>query len=169
MTKEGEIRLFVEDMPYKPIMTAYDPIPEDWKLNYISFKNLFREHLRFYYGNVVRENYDNVIKELIKEKYQKAELHPMFVDYYKFKNYLDIKTLTMNSKYWEAWNNTFTHMIPVEDAYRANGYNIRFPFYVQGFKDARILLSATPNPYMNLDEAYVICKHIQYFSLNSVI
>lgn len=158
ITKHGDIKLFVEDLPYKPILTAYDPIPEDWKLDFVSFKNLLREKLQFYYGNVVHDNYDKFVKELVKEKYQKVELHPMFLDYYQFKNYLDIKTLTLNSKYWEAWNNTFTNLIPIEDVYRPSGYSVRFPVYIQGFKDARILLSAKPDPYSNLDQTYVICK-----------
>lgn len=166
ISKFGEIKLYVEDLPYKPIMEVFDPLPEDWKLDYVSFKNHQREHLHFYYGDLVQTNYDKIVKELVKEEYNDVQLNPMFEDYLKFKNYLDIKMLTMHGKYYEAWNNTFTNIIQVEDVYRPKGYVLRYPVYVQGFKDTRILLSATPNPYSNLEQTYQICKYLDIHGQN---
>lgn len=188
ITKSGYIRLYVEDLPYKPVLEVFDPISEDWKLEVLSFKNLLRESLSFYYGNLVQDNYEKPLKELIKEKYQTSELHPWFTEYVQFKQYLDLKgrlgkncycfinvrlinclifflfylVLTQNSKYWEAWNSTFTHLVPVDQVYRPSGWTLRYPLYIQGLKDIRILLSATENPYNNLEQTYTICKYFNY-------
>lgn len=66
--------------------------------------------------------------------------------------------LTEYSKIYESWNSYYKHFIPVDEKYKPEGYLLRFPFYVQGPRHARIILSSDKNPDVDGEDAYEICK-----------
>lgn len=52
---------------------------------------------------------------------------------------------------FQAFDEIGSHITP-------NGHIIRFPFYLQGTRDAHILLTTTDTPNLRKDNVYEICK-----------
>lgn len=52
---------------------------------------------------------------------------------------------------FQEFNEIGPHVVP-------KGYILRLPFYLQGAKEAHVLLSTTDNPNLARDNVYEICK-----------
>lgn len=68
---------------------------------------------------------------------------------------LETKILAKNSKYYESWEPEYLHSVEMAAQYKPAGYIVRFPLYLQGSRDAYILLSNIPNPTAD-DDVYEI-------------
>lgn len=66
------------------------------------------------------------------------------------------QALTKNCKYYEAWENGYNDYFKISDKYRPEGYLLRLPLYIQGARDAHIILSQTANPDLDNDSIYEI-------------
>lgn len=91
ITKDGEIALFIEDIPFKPILTAFDYIPEDYELNYMSMKNVYDEKLELYWGKLPEHNWERVVPELLREQHKDLKLHELFWKWVPIRKIVDLK------------------------------------------------------------------------------
>lgn len=80
-----------------------------------------------------------------------------------------ISVLSKYSKHLESWVPFYEHFIPVADVHRPAGYLLRFPFYVQGPRHARILLSTTDKPELDRENAYEIRTYFSFFEFASIV
>lgn len=151
--------MFSEDDLFKPIISAYDILP--LKVKYVSFKNLLIERLSFYYGFYPSEKIvDNV---LIKNP---LLVNPLLLDVGKIIGDLKIslwdaklklqllanKLLVQYSKYYESWDKVYRNPVQLTEKYQPTGYTLRMPLYLQGSRDAYILLTTTSTvPTDNVD------------------
>lgn len=139
---------------FQPLVSAIDPNPIN--VEYISLKNYNGEHVDFYYGNSLEDNNEKVVEELTKEINPKFEVHPLLLKFKTLVKRLTVPLLVKYSKYFESWDPTYTHFVKVDDSYKPEGWKVRFPVYVQGWKDARILLTSTQSPDPLKDNVYEI-------------
>lgn len=74
---DGVINLFSEVDPYKPLITAFDPLPVH--VEYISFKNHLPEKMSFYFGNVAHSvvEMEKIKIELLQNTYETISVNPM--------------------------------------------------------------------------------------------
>lgn len=91
ITKEGDITLYIEDFPYRPILTAYDVIPEDFELNFFSMRNVYNEKLGLFWGKLPSLLWERVVYQLLKETHKDMTLHPWFSKWVAFRKIVDTK------------------------------------------------------------------------------
>lgn len=147
------MRLWGEMRPYRPLVSTFDPRP--LLLNYLSFRNRLKERIHFYYGNKPELPMKEVTTELLTTQYGQLSMNPLMEKWTMVDSKLDLKILYQNSKYYEAWNNVYDKFVKVTDMWKPFGYRLRFPVYVTGNANAKILLSTTPSPGLD-DEVYEI-------------
>lgn len=143
VTAEGLIKLYLEDSPYMPVLKAFDPRPVAVKV--MSFKNYLTERLDFWWGDQPELPTGKIVEELITENHVKKELHPLFTNWEK-QNHVVLPALVANGKYIESWNNLYSDVWPIEDKWKPSGFSLRIPFWVQGSRDAHIILSSEQKP-----------------------
>lgn len=90
VTRDGDIKLYSDDSPFKPILVAYDPSP--MKLEFISFKNYLTEKIEFFWGNNPHDSLDKVIDDLLTTNYGKVSVNPLFVNWNKLKSVLNTQS-----------------------------------------------------------------------------
>lgn len=144
ITSEGMIKLFMEDSPYLPVLRAFDPEPV--KVQFMSFKNYLTEHIDFWWGDKPELPKESIFEELITINYGKKELHPLFVNWEKLRPVVRLPLLVTNGKYIESWNELYDKVMPIEDKWKPSGYVLRMPFWIQGSRDAHIVLSTDEKP-----------------------
>lgn len=149
----GEVRLWCDETPYKPLVETYDPRP--LLLEYLSFRNRLKEHVYFYYGNKPEQPIKEITTELLTFQYGQLSVNPLMEKWTILWPKLDLKVLYQNSKYYEAWNNVYNNFVKVVDVWKPFGYRLRFPVYITGASNAKILLSTTPSPSLE-DNVYEI-------------
>lgn len=89
ISKEGDIYLYSEDNPYKPLLTAFDPEPA--QIEFISFKNHLTEKIEFFWGNNPDLPLDKVVQGILDENFGKVTISPLFTNWDKVKPVLDTK------------------------------------------------------------------------------
>lgn len=69
-----------------------------------------------------------------------------------------LTVLTKKCKHFDAWENTYTDAIKLKSIpnVQSDGFVVRLPLYIQGVRDAHILLSQSADPDPN--NGYEICK-----------
>lgn len=149
----GDIKLYSEDSPYRPLAAAFDPNPITFE--YITFKNRDAEKIEFFYGNPPHENPEKIVAELLSEMKEKLTVNPLLQNWNNMVTGINIKTLVRYGKYFESWSNDYKNNLPLNPEWKPKGYFLRFPVFVQGPSDARILLSSTDKPSAN-DHVYEI-------------
>lgn len=149
----GDIYLYSDHDPYKPLVTAFDPNPIT--LEFLSFRNLWKESLQFWYGNAPTQTTEQIIKDILSSQYGSVSVNPLLTNWNVIWPKIDLKVLTQTGKYYESWSNQYINFVQVTDTYRPFGYRLRFPVYISGSQDANILLSSTPNPTLE-DDVYEI-------------
>lgn len=65
--------------------------------------------------------------------------------------------IVKNCKYQESWDVLYDNYIKLEERHRPKGYNLQYTFYVQGSRDAYILLSSNEKP-VDTDDVIEIRK-----------
>lgn len=146
--------MYSEDDLYQPLIRAIDPRP--LRIEYISVKNYNKENIDFYYGNSLEDNNQKHFEELTHEISAKSEIHPWLVKFNTLVQRLTIPLLYKYSKYYESWDSTYSHFIKADGVYKPEGWRVRFPVYVRGWTDARILLTSTQAPDPLKDNVYEI-------------
>lgn len=144
VSSSGDIKLYSEDSPYRPLVTAFDPSPVPFK--YVSFRNDVDETLKFYYGNPPRDNPEVLVADLLSDLKEKLIVHPLLQHWNNVNAKIDMKKLVMGSQYIESWTNEFDSFYPLDKRYKPKGYYLRFPLFVQGDDEVRILLSTSEKP-----------------------
>lgn len=91
ITTDGYIRLYNEDFPYWPMSFAFDSIPANVKLHYLSVKNMFGKPLYLSYGKPAAVKPDNVFMDLLTEKYGIVQIHPLFENWKKLQHSVDLR------------------------------------------------------------------------------
>lgn len=83
-------------------------------------------------------------------------------------SFCDSTVLNKRCKHFDAWENTYTDAIKFKSMAnaQADGYVFRLPIYVQGVRDAHILLSHSVDPDPN--NGYEICKFNLNFSQGKI-
>lgn len=166
ITTLGEIKLYSEDDFYHPLVSTIDPMPIH--VEYISIKNINKEHIEFFYGNVLPHLDQSVVQELIKAEAPDAVIHPWMINFDTLIERISLPIIHKHSSYYESWEPTYTQFVKLEDKWHPQGFRVRFPFYVQGWKDARILLSSTQAPDPMKDNVYEIRIGAEGNSLNTI-
>lgn len=142
VTYDGHIRVFSEDDLYKPLAAAYDPKP--FRIEYLSFKNYNKEPLKFYYNYNPRNVANRILSKLVPSKYDlkllKAQCSELVATSTDFKTYVKISDLALT---------------------QFDGVGRTFSFYVDGTKDASLLLTNTPTPNEEHDTVYEVRKYIR--------
>lgn len=69
---------------------------------------------------------------------------------------LEMKILSANSKLFESWLPSYMNPVELSPKHQPSGYILRYPLFVQGSRDAYILLSTTPNPSPDDENVYEI-------------
>lgn len=153
VSKDGDIKLYSEDQPYRPLVKAYDPNPVPFQ--YISLKNTNNAKLHFYYGNPPHDTQENIVAELLADSKDKLTVNPLLQYYNNVVTKVNIMELLEYSTYLESWSEKYEKFLPVEKDYKPKGYYLRFPVFLQGKGDAHILLSSVPSPGLK-DPVYEI-------------
>lgn len=140
VTYDGHIRVFGEDDMYKPIAAAYDPRP--FRVQYLGFKNYNKEPLKFYYNYNPRNVANRILSKLVPSKYDvkllKSQCNELVAKDTEFKKYVKISDLALTQ--FDAVGKTFS-------------------FFVDGTKDASLLLSYTEHPNEEVDTVYEVRKY----------
>lgn len=139
-----EIKLYAEDDLYHPIVQSFDAV--GFKVHYMSLKNYNNEYIDLFYGNNLKVINDNVLFDLVKEKYGAVQMQPLLKTYKHLLEKLTMPTLSKYSKYFESWSTAYSHFVKIDRSVQPKGLRLQFPVFVQGTKDARILLSSTQTP-----------------------
>lgn len=90
VTLGGEIQLYSEDNPYKPMVTAFDPKPIT--IDYMSFRNLARETLSLYYGNAPEKTQEKILSELLTAQYGTVTVNPLLENWNLLLPHLNLKS-----------------------------------------------------------------------------
>lgn len=162
----GDIRLYSENDYYRPLASAFDPTPI--KVQYMSVKNYNKEVVDLYFGNRPEDNNEDVVQELIKATHDKVVMHPLLVKFKTLLKKLSLPILWKYSKYYESWDQIYSHFVKIDHKQQPEGYLVRFPVYVRGSKDARIMLSSTQAPDPLKDNVYEIRVGTEGNSLTTI-
>lgn len=144
ISTDGLIKLYMEDSPYMPVLRAFDPRPVAVKV--MSFKNYLTERLDFWWGDQPELSTEKIVEELITENHVQKDIHPLFVHWEKLSLDVELPALVANGKYVESWDNLYSDVWPIEDKWKQSGFSLRIPFWVQGSRDAHIILSPEQKP-----------------------
>lgn len=140
VTVDGHIRVYSEEDPIRPLIAAYDPKP--FRARYISFKNFDNEPLKWYYNYNPRNVANRILSKLVPSKYDltllKAQCNELLVVNTEFKKFAKISDLALT---------------------QIDSVGRTFSFYIDGTKDASLLLSSTPTPNPDLDIVYEVRKY----------
>lgn len=71
--------------------------------------------------------------------------------------------IVKNSKYQESWDILYENYVKLEERHRPQGYVLQYSFYVQGSRDAYILLSSAEKPVETDDVVEIRKCSIQLF------
>lgn len=83
--------MYIEDFPYRPILTAYDMIPEDFELNFFSMRNVYNEKLGLFWGKLPDLVWERVVPQLLRGTHKDMKLHPWFAKWVAFRKIVDTK------------------------------------------------------------------------------
>lgn len=67
-----------------------------------------------------------------------------------------MKVLSRNSKVIESWLPNYMHPVEVLPKYQPKGYILRYPFFIQGSRDAYVHLSTSETPSVDDENTYEI-------------
>lgn len=144
VTTAGYIRVYSEDDLVKPLVAAFDPKPINIK--YLGFKNSKDEIVKFYFDYRPQLDNDKLLATLMPSKYDLAVLDTHCTKHVaegvEFKKFLKISDLSLT---------------------QIDHVGKTFSFYVDGTKDASLLLSSSMTPNPETDWVYEICKYIVMF------
>lgn len=152
ISKNGEIKLYSQDNPYRPLAVAFDPNP--FAIEYISFKNHNFEKLQFFYGNPPHIDSSVIVAELLAAEKNQLSVHPMLRDWTIGDFNIDVRTLALHSKYYEARKSVIEFM-PINTKCIQKGYALRMPIYLLGSSEAVVSLSNVKIPSAK-DKVYKI-------------
>lgn len=152
ITTQGEIKLYSEDNPYRPLAVAFDPNPID--INYISFKNHNSEKLQFYYGNPPHMNHADIVTDLLVADKKQLSVHPLLRHWNNKDLKVDLKTLIQHSDYQQVQKlgDTFS---PIDSQFLQKGYALRMEVYLLASSHAVISLANVAQP-TRADKIYQI-------------
>lgn len=151
ISSKGEIKLYSEVNPYRPLAAAFDPTPI--AVNFISFKNGHSENLQFYYGNSLYVEPSRIVSDLLAGEKSELSVHPMLR---QWNNYLkiDLKALASHTKHYET-SKSIVEFMPINTKHIQKGYALRMPVYLLGSSEAVISLANVQIPSPN-DKVYKI-------------
>lgn len=140
VSHDGWINLFSDHDLYKPLISAYDPVPVH--VNWLGFKNKQGVPVKFYYDYQPKLDNKQILSNLLPAKYDLDELKTqcttLVAEGSGFKKFAKISDLSLT---------------------RIDNMGKTFSFYVDGTKDASIVLSASEHPNPEVDDVYEVCKY----------
>lgn len=160
ITPAGKIFVFSDLSAYKPLIWTSDPDP--LPIKYISFASNQSEVIDFFYGCPQFAQQLPMVgvapffedKSLVKKPIA-INMHPMLENPLLYDG-IGSRALAYYSKNFESWTNSYDSFIAVKDAWRPNGFMLRFIFYVQSIEGAHILLSTEPKTVVDNPNVYEI-------------
>lgn len=152
VSTKGELKLYSEDNPYRPMAIAFDPKPLDVK--YVSFKNHNSETLDFFYGIPLHLDHSVIVADSLAAEQKPLSVHPLLRQWNNNDFKIDVKTLALHSKYYEA-HKSIVEFMPINTKYIQKGYVLRMPVYLLGSSEAVITLANVKLPTLK-DKVYKI-------------
>lgn len=139
VTVDGWIHLWSDKDLLHPLISAYDPKPIN--VNWLGFRSTDDAPVKFYYDYQPRLDSQQMLTNLMPARYELSQLKSDCIEHLaegtEFKQFLKISDLSL-TKY--------------------DQFGKSFSFFVDGTKDASIVLSTSGTPHPELDIVYEICK-----------
>jgi len=135
LTNNNELEVFVGGKLYKPVLWTKDPKPIPVK--YISFASNDGNRVLVFY-NCEGDKTSNVLSTKETNNLVVPAIH-------------EEEVLNKKCKHYDAWENNYTDTIKLKSLanVQPEGYVVRLPLYIQGVRDAHILLSQSSEPDPN--------------------
>lgn len=141
VTTDGWINVYSDADLYKPLISAYDPNPVP--VNWLGFKSIEGLPVKFYYDYEPKLDNKQILSNLLPAKYDLNELKSQCSAY--------VAEGTAFNKFTKISGLSLT---------RVDQMGKTFSFYVDGTKDASIVLSTSEKPNPELDDVYEVCKYL---------
>lgn len=139
ITDEGFINVFSEDNPNYPFITAVDPKPA--KIEFVGFKGYEDAVIKYFFDYRPQLDTDKLLANLLPAKY-------------------DLVSLKRQCSAFAAANTEFQQFHSIAElGSNLNDQGVKtFSFYVDGTKDASLVLASSATPDPKTDTVYEICK-----------
>lgn len=71
----GAIKLYIEDNPFEPLVTAFDPKP--FSINYLTYRAGFEQDSTFYISDIPLDSREHIREQLLLKYFSSATVHPL--------------------------------------------------------------------------------------------